>query len=268
MGRTSLILINSMKHAGYWLINNQTLLINYTVNVIIAIFIICIGMTIANYIAKNLNLVFLARHIDITIANFISILLRYSIITFAVTAALNRVGVQTASIIAILGAAGLAVGLALQGSLSNFAAGVLLVSCRPLRVGEYVDLGGVSGIVQQIQIFSTTLLSDDGKTIIMPNGKVISANIVNYSREPIRRNEIILRVDTNADLNKVKQIIHKIVYTDTRIMKEREIIIRLHEIGTNYLNFIVRWWSKGSDLQNVYWDILERFKQAIDQNHD
>ncbi|WWO98948.1 MAG: small-conductance mechanosensitive channel MscS [Candidatus Dasytiphilus stammeri] len=257
--------IDYMKKAGDWMVHNHSLLFAYMANIISAIVIVCIGMSIANSITKNINKIFLARHLDITVADFLSMLLRYSIITFAVTAALNRVGVQTASIITVLGAAGLAVGLALQGSLSNLAAGVLLVIFRPLRVAEYVDLGGVSGRVQQIQIFSTTLLSADGKTIVVPNGKVIAGNIINYSREPIRRNEIILKVAPNANINTIKKIIHDIVYADERIIKEREIIIRLHEIGVSSLNFIIRWWSKGHDLQNVYWDLLEHFQKALNE---
>ncbi|WWO96416.1 MAG: small-conductance mechanosensitive channel MscS [Candidatus Dasytiphilus stammeri] len=255
--------IKSIKDAGFWMMHNHSLLFSYIINVISAIAIICIGMAVASTFAKSINRIFLARHLDITVADFLSMVLRYSIITFSVTAALNRVGVQTASIIAVLGAAGLAVGLALQGSLSNLAAGVLLVIFRPLRVGEYVDLGGINGIVQQIQIFSTTLLSADGKTIVVPNGKVISGNIINYSREPIRRYEMIIRVSVDSDIQKIKKIISDIVYADCRIIKEREITIRLHEINSNSLNFIVRWWSRGQDLQNVYWDLLETFQRHL-----
>ncbi|WWO97576.1 MAG: small-conductance mechanosensitive channel MscS [Candidatus Dasytiphilus stammeri] len=257
--------INIIQNACNWMIQNHSLLLSYIKNIISAIAIICIGMSLANYIAKNINKIFLARHLDITVADFLSMLLRYSIITFAVTAALNRVGVQTASIITVLGAAGLAVGLALQGSLSNLAAGVLLVIFRPLRVGEYVDLGGITGIVQQIQIFSTTLLSADGKTIVIPNGKVIAGNIINYSREPIRRNEIILKVAPNTNLNSLKKILYEIMLADERVIKEREITIKLHEIGVSSLNLIVRWWSKGNDLQNVYWDLLEHFQEALNK---
>lgn len=256
---------NKIKYARYWMILNHLVLFKYMLNIIAAIVIISIGMTVASYIANSINKIFLSRHIDVTVADFISMLIRYSIVTFSITAALNRVGVQTASIIAVLGAAGLAVGLALQGSLSNLAAGVLLVIFRPLRVGEYVDLGGISGIVQQIQIFSTTLLSSDGKTIVVPNGKVIAGNIINYSREPIRRNEIILRVSLDADINYIKKIIKDIVDADERILKSRQITIRLNEIGVNYMNFLVRWWSNSYDLQNVYWDLLEQFKQIIDK---
>ncbi|WWO97172.1 MAG: small-conductance mechanosensitive channel MscS [Candidatus Dasytiphilus stammeri] len=261
-------IIKIFKYAAFWMMHNHSLLFSYIINVIAAIAIICIGMGLASSFSKNINKIFLARHLDITVADFLSMLLRYSIITFSVTAALNRVGVQTASIITVLGAAGLAVGLSLQGSLSNLAAGVLLVIFRPLRVGEYVDLGGINGIVQQIQIFSTTLLSADGKTIVVPNGKVIAGNIINYSREPIRRSEMIIRVSINSDIKKIKEILTKIVYADSRIIKEREIIIKLHEIHINYLNFIVRWWGRGKELQNIYWDLLEKCQLSLRQEQN
>ena len=157
--------------------------------------------------------------------------MRYAVIAFTLIAALGRVGVQTASVIAVLGAAGLAVGLALQGSLSNLAAGVLLVVFRPFRAGEYVDLGGIAGTVLNVQIFSTTLRSADGKIVVVPNGKIIAGNIINFSREPVRRNEFIIGVAYDADIDKVKQLLTNIIE---------------------------------SDLQSVYWDVLERIKRDFD----
>jgi len=176
------------------------------------------------------------------------------------------VGVQTASVIAVLGAAGLAVGLALQGSLSNLAAGVLLVVFRPFRAGEYVDLGGIAGTVLNVQIFSTTLRSADGKIVVVPNGKIIAGNIINFSREPVRRNEFIIGVAYDADIDKVKQLLTNIIESDERILKDREMTVRLNELGASSVNYVVRVWSKSSDLQSVYWDVLERIKRDFDAN--
>ncbi|WP_210504613.1 small-conductance mechanosensitive channel MscS, partial [Pantoea ananatis] len=183
---------------------------------------------------------------------------------FTVIAALGRVGVQTASVIAVLGAAGLAVGLALQGSLSNLAAGVLLVTFRPFRTGEFVDLGGVMGTVLNVQIFSTTLKSADGKIVVVPNGKIISGNIINFSREPVRRNEFIIGVAYEADVDEVIALLRGVVEADQRVLKERGIQIGLNELGASSLNFVVRCWSNSSDLQDVYWDLLKNFKRALD----
>ena len=207
-----------------------------------------------------------ARHIDATVADFLSALVRYAVIAFTLIAALGRVGVQTASVIAVLGAAGLAVGLALQGSLSNLAAGVLLVVFRPFRAGEYVDLGGIAGTVLNVQIFSTTLRSADGKIVVVPNGKIIAGNIINFSREPVRRNEFIIGVAYDADIDKVKQLLTNIIESDERILKDREMTVRLNELGASSVNYVVRVWSKSSDLQSVYWDVLERIKRDFDAN--
>lgn len=174
--------VDSINHAGTWLARNQELLLSYAVNIVAAIAILIVGMIVARVVSNTVNRLMLARKIDATVADFLSALVRYAVIAFTLIAALGRVGVQTASVIAVLGAAGLAVGLALQGSLSNLAAGVLLVMFRPFRAGEYVDLGGVAGTVLNVQIFSTTLRTADGKVVVVPNGKIIAYNIINFSR--------------------------------------------------------------------------------------
>ncbi|CAM6984164.1 MULTISPECIES: small-conductance mechanosensitive channel MscS [Leclercia] len=258
--------VDSINNAGSWLVRNQALLLSYAVNIVAAIAIIVIGMIVARIISNAVNRVMRARHIDATVADFLSALVRYGVIAFTLIAALGRVGVQTASVIAVLGAAGLAIGLALQGSLSNLAAGVLLVTFRPFRSGEYVDLGGVAGTVLQVQIFSTTLRSADGRMVVIPNGKIIANNIINFSREPVRRNEFIIGVAYDSDIEKVKQLLTNIIESDDRILKDREMTVRLNELGASSINFVVRVWSNSSDLQSVYWDVLERIKRDFDAN--
>ncbi|AVR05860.1 small-conductance mechanosensitive channel MscS [Pluralibacter gergoviae] len=258
--------VDSINHAGSWLVRNQALLLSYAVNIVAAIAIIIVGMIVARVVSNTVNRVMVGRKIDATVADFLSAMLRYAIIAFTLIAALGRVGVQTASIIAVLGAAGLAVGLALQGSLSNLAAGVLLVMFRPFRAGEYVDLGGVAGTVLHVQIFSTTMRTVDGKIVVIPNGKIIAGNIINYSREPVRRNEFIIGVAYDSDIDQVKQLLTNIIESDERILKDRDMTVRLNELGASSINFVVRCWSKSSDLQNVYWDVLERVKRDFDAN--
>lgn len=256
--------VDSINNAGGWLVRNQVLLLSYAVNIVAAIAIIIVGMIVARIVSNAINRVMVARNIDATVADFLSALVRYGIIAFTLIAALGRVGVQTASVIAVLGAAGLAIGLALQGSLSNLAAGVLLVTFRPFRAGEYVDLGGIAGSVLNVQIFSTTLRTLDGKIVVVPNGKIIAGNIINFSREPVRRNEFIIGVAYDSDIDKVKQILTDIITSDERVLKDRDITVRLNELGPSAINFVVRAWSNSSDLQNVYWDVLERIKREFD----
>ncbi|MGZ0722547.1 small-conductance mechanosensitive channel MscS [Kluyvera cryocrescens] len=258
--------VDSINGAGSWLVRNQELLLSYAVNIVAAIAIIIVGMIAARIVSNTVNRLMLARKIDATVADFLSALVRYAVIAFTLIAALSRVGVQTASVIAVLGAAGLAVGLALQGSLSNLAAGVLLVMFRPFRAGEYVDLGGVAGTVLSVQIFSTTMRTVDGKIVVIPNGKIIAGNIINFSREPARRNEFIIGVSYDADIDQVKQILTRILEADNRILKDRDITVRLNELAPSSVNFVVRAWSLSGDLQNVYWDVLEQIKREFDAN--
>lgn len=213
------------------------------------------------------NRVMKLRSIDTTIAGFLSALVRYGVLAFTFIAVLGRVGVQTTSVIAVLGAAGLAVSLALQGSLSNFAAGVLLVIFRPLRVGEYVDLGGLAGTLNQVQIFSTTLCTGDNKIIVVPNGKVIAGNIINYSREPNRRVDIVVGVGYNADIDVVKKVLGDVIAADKRILHAKGVIVRLNEMAPSSLNFVTRSWTTTAEFWNVYFDLMENFKRALDANN-
>ncbi|WP_312631179.1 small-conductance mechanosensitive channel MscS [Pantoea piersonii] len=256
--------VDDLNNAGSWIVRNQELLISYAVNIVAAVVILVIGMTIARIIANTANRLLQARHIDPTVADFLSALVRYGIIAFTLIAALGRIGVQTTSVIAILGAAGLAVGLALKDSLSNLAAGVLLVIFRHFRSGEFVDLGGIMGTVMNVQIFSTTLKSADGKMVVVPNGKIITGNIVNFSREPVRRNEFIIGVSYEADVDQVLTLLREVVDADSRVLQDMGVQIGLNELAASSMNFVVRCWSNSGDLQNVYWDLLKNFKRALD----
>ncbi|MBQ4792027.1 small-conductance mechanosensitive channel MscS [Pectobacterium versatile] len=255
-----------LDQAGDWLVTHQNLFLQYAVNIVAALVILIVGLVIARIVSGTLNKVMINRSIDSTVADFLSALVRYGIIAFTLIAVLSRVGVQTASVIAVLGAAGLAVGLALQGSLANFAAGVLLVIFRPFRTGEWVDLGGVSGSVTQVQIFSTTLRTSDGKIIVVPNGKIIAGNIINSSREPDRRTEIIVGVAYDADIDVVKKLLGDIVAADERIQHDKGVTIRLNEMAASSLNFVVWVWTTNGDAQAVYWDLLESFKLVLDEH--
>ncbi|WP_343152541.1 small-conductance mechanosensitive channel MscS [Buchnera aphidicola] len=258
--------VNDINHAGNWLIRNQELLFDYIINLMLSITVLVIGLFVGRIISNGVNKILINRHIDATIAGFLSTLVRYVIITFTIIAALGCIGVQTTSVIAILGAAGMAIGLALQGSLSNFAAGVLLVTLRPLRTSEYVDLGNVAGTVLNVHIFYTTLRTLDGKIVVVPNGKIIAGNIINYSREPARRNEFIISVAYDSDIDKVIKILRGVAKNEKRVLQERGIIVGLSELAPSSLNFIVRCWSKIDDLNLVYWDLMAKFKKALDAN--
>ncbi|MER2935286.1 small-conductance mechanosensitive channel MscS [Serratia sp. SM29] len=259
--------VDGINGAGNWLVKNQDLLIQYAVNIVAAIVILIIGSIVARVVGNALNRVMKLRGIDATVADFLAAIVRYGVLAFTFIAVLGRVGVQTTSVIAVLGAAGLAVGLALQGSLSNFAAGVLLVIFRPLRVGEYVDLGSVAGTVDQVQIFSTTLRTADNKTIVVPNGKIIAGNIINYSREPNRRVDIVVGVAYNADIDVVKKVLGDVIAADKRIMHAKGVTVRLNEMAPSSLNFVTRSWTTNAEYWNVYFDLMENFKRSLDAHN-
>ncbi|GAA3897061.1 MULTISPECIES: small-conductance mechanosensitive channel MscS [Gibbsiella] len=259
--------VDGINNASSWLVKNQDLLIQYAVNIVAAIVIFIIGSIIARIVGNTVNRVMKLRGIDATVTNFLAAMVRYGILAFTFIAVLGRVGVQTTSVIAVLGAAGLAVGLALQGSLSNFAAGVLLVAFRPLRAGEYVDLGGVAGTVDQVQIFSTTLRTSDNKTIVVPNGKVIAGNIINYSREPNRRVDIVVGVAYDADIDLVKKVLGDVIAADQRIQHDKGVTVRLNEMAASSLNFVTRAWTTNAEYWNVYFDLMENFKRQLDAHN-
>lgn len=259
--------VDGINNASTWLVDNQDLLIQYAVNLVAALLILTVGSIIAKVVSGMLSRVMRLRGIDATVADFLAAMARYSILAFTIVAVLGRLGVQTASVIAVIGAAGLAVGLALQGSLSNFAAGVLLVAFRPFKAGEYVDLGGVAGTVVQVQIFSTTLRTVDDKIIVVPNGKIIANNIINTSREPNRRTDMVIGVAYDADIDVVKKVLGDIIAADSRIMHDKGVTVRLNEMAASSLNFTVRVWTTNGDAMEVYWDLMENFKRALDAHN-
>ncbi|ENO0458483.1 small-conductance mechanosensitive channel MscS [Salmonella enterica] len=259
-------LFPKIKGSIKWMAEHSDSVIYFGWNVVAAIILLFIGKLIARLLSRGLEKLLLRRQVDATIVHFFSALVRYITIAFTAVAALGRVGIETSSIIAIIGAAGLAIGLALQGSLSNFAAGVLLVSLRPFRAGEIVQIGLVIGTVEKVHIFSTTLLTADSKEVVIPNGKIIADNIINYSRHPYRRIDLIIGVDYQSRIADVKSVIHRIIEQDHRIDKTRDITVRLGELAPSSLNFYVRVWVPNTQYWNTYYDLLENIKEAMDEN--
>lgn len=189
-----------------------------------------------------------------------------ALLTFIIIAALATLGVQTTSFIAVIGAAGLAIGFALQGSLSNFAAGVMIIIFRPFKVGDYVEVGGASGTVEAIHIFSTIVNTPDNKKIIIPNSRVSGDTITNYSANDIRRVDLVVGVSYGDDIRKAKQILEKILSEEQRILKDPPFTIGVMELGDSSVNFAVRPWVKTSDYWAVYFDLTERVKTTFDEN--
>ena len=189
----------------------------------------------------------------------------YILLMVVIIAALGQLGVQTASFVAIVGAAGLAVGLALQGSLSNFAAGVLIILFRPIKVGDFVEVAGVSGSVSDISIFATTLLTGDNKTVIIANADVTGGNITNFSTQPVRRVDLVVGVAYDANIQQVKDELKALAEADERILKDRDVTIGVVELADSSVNLVFRPWVNSADYWGVYFDLNERIKNRFDE---
>ncbi|MGY5451325.1 small-conductance mechanosensitive channel MscS [Agarivorans sp. MS3-6] len=247
-----------------WLENNQELLLQYAINIGAAIIVLVIGMIVARVLASSVEKLMNARNLDSTISHFVASMVKYVIIAFVIIAALSRIGIQTASFVAIIGAAGLAVGLALQGSLSNFAAGVLIIGFRPFKAGDFVEIAGTAGSVASVQIFTTVLKTPDNKQIVVPNGSVLGGNIVNYSTHPTRRVDLVVGVSYNADLAQTKAILREVCEADSRVLKDPDITIGVVELADSSVNLVVRPWVNSADYWGVYFDLNENIKVALD----
>lgn len=259
-------IVDSLGQVNTWLTNNSDLLIQYGVNIISALLILFIGNIIVKVIAGSVSKVLQKKQMDKAVVQFIYGLVRYLLFIIVLIAALGRIGVQTASVVAVIGAAGLAIGLALQGSLSNFAAGVLIVAFRPFKSGDYVEVAGVAGSVDSIHIFQTILKTPDNKMIVLPNSSVIGDSIVNYSRYDTRRVDMLIGVSYKADLKKTKEVMRKVVESDPRVLKDPAVNIAVHALADSSVNLIVRPWVNSADYWPVYWDLTQAIKEALDEN--
>jgi small conductance mechanosensitive channel len=242
----------------------QELATVWGMKVIAAIAIVVVGRWVAKLLRSLARKAMSKGKLDETIVGFVGNILYVAVLAFVIVAALSQVGIQTASFIAVVGAAGLAIGLALQGSLSNFAAGVLMAVFRPFKVGDFIEAGGTAGIVEEIQIFTTQLRSPDNKTIIIPNSAILGGNIVNYSTKETRRVDVVAGIGYGDDIDAAKAILREIVEADARILKEPETAIVLTELADSSVNITVRAWVNSADYWGVYSDTLEAIKKRFD----
>ena len=264
---TDLLTPEMINQAQSWVVDNQTLLISYGVNIAAAITILTIGFILVKTLTNGLNSLLQKRNIDNTITDFITSMMRYALLAFVIIAALGRVGVQTASFVAIIGAAGLAVGLALQGSLSNFAAGVMLIGFRFFKAGDYIEAGGTAGTVRSVQIFTTVLMTADNRMIVVPNAKILNDKIINVSREKTRRLDLEIGVSYRADLQLTKAVLTRIIEQEPRILKDPAYRIAVSNLSTNSVDIIIRPWVNASDYWALKFDLLEKIKQEFDANN-
>lgn len=220
----------------------------------------------AKILARILGKVLSRTKLDTILVEFIQSLVNALLLVFVVVAALDQLGVNTNSVIAVLGAAGLAIGLALQGSLQNFAAGFMLLIFRPFKGGDFVEAAGVSGNIEKIGIFSTTLRTGDNKEVIIPNGAIYGSNIVNYSKRATRRIDMVFSIGYSDDIRRARDVMANIIKADPRVLPEPSPLIAVGELGASSVNFFVRPWVKTEDYWAVKFDLTEKIKLAFDEN--
>ena len=241
------------------------LLSSFGISLFIALSILIIGRQVVKILIKVISTALERSNTEDTVRIFVTNLLNTLLMIVVFIAAINQLGIQTTSIIAVLGAAGLAIGLALQGSLSNFAAGILIVIYRPYKVGDYIQADNHLGTVDDIQIFSTVLKTPDNKLVVVPNGSIMNGSIVNFSNQDKRRVDIIASCSYEDDIDKVKSVLADILSKDDRILNEPKPRIAVSELADSSVNFIVRPWVKNSDYIDVYYSLLEEIKKRFDQ---
>ncbi len=247
------------------LIMLQSTGVEFVKNLVVALIIFYVGRWVVGLIVRAIASVMQKSNMDKTLETFICNLVRMVLVVFVVIAAVNQLGVQTTSMIAVLGAAGLAVGLALQGSLSNFASGVLIVLFRPYKTGDFIEAAGVAGSVEEVQILTTVLKTGDNKRVIVPNSQIMGGIITNYSSNDQRRIDLVVGVSYDDDLDKVRDEFIALVAAEDRILDDPACLIAVSELADSSVNFVVRPWVKAADYSAVKFSLTEAIKKRFDE---
>ena len=243
----------------------ETLILPWGTNLVFAIVIFLVGRWVVSGISKVLTKALNRSQLDDMLTNFVVSIVKTLLTLFVIVAALAQLGVDTTSLVALIGAAGLAVGLALKDSLQNFAAGVMLLIYKPFRVGDYVEAGGKAGIVEHINIFNTVFRATDNKEILIPNGNIYQDNIINHSARPTRRADMVFGIGYEDDIKLAQSVLEKLVEADERILKDPAPTVFITELGESSINFAVRPWVNTDDLWPVKWDMNQKVKLAFDE---
>ena len=236
----------------------------YALNIVWAILIFIIGRLVAKAIASLTRKMMKKRDVDEMLTRFVGNIVYALILTAVIIAAVGQLGVETTSLVAIIGAAGLAIGLALQGSLSNFAAGVMIIIFRPFKAKDYIKAAGEEGTVREVSIFTTTLLKLDNRVVIIPNGAITAGSIINYTAEEKRRVDLVFGISYSDDIKKAKDVMMEVLTTDERVLKDPAPTVGVLELADSSVNFAVRPWVKTADYWPVYFSTVERMKQRLD----
>jgi small conductance mechanosensitive channel len=239
-------------------------IIPFAIDLAMAIIIFIIGKIVVKMLVSVLGKLLTKAKYNDMLVEFLKSIANAVLMLFVIVASLDQLGVDTTSLVAILGAAGLAIGLSLQGSLQNFAAGVMLLVFKPFKAGNYVDAGGVAGTVKSIGVFSTIMNTPDNKEIIVPNGNIYGGNIINFSAKETRRVDMVFGIGYDDDLRKAKSLLEEMVKEDSRILQDPAPQVAVSELGDSSVNFVVRPWVNSAD----YWGVMFDFTEAVKLRFD
>jgi small conductance mechanosensitive channel len=243
----------------------STFFTQWGLKVIGAFAVLIIGRMVAGAVRRSLRKALTKTNIDATLVPFLGGLTYYLILAFVVIAVLRLFGLETTSLVAVLGAAGLAVGLALQGTLSNFASGVMLLIFRPFKVGDFVEVGGTSGVVVEVGIFTTTLKSADNVRITVPNSQIYGQTIRNFNGYDTRRIDLVVGISYDDDIAKAIEAITSIVTADGRVLAEPEPLVAVSNLGDSSVDLVVRPWCNASDYWPLRFDLTRRLKEGLEK---
>jgi len=241
-------------------------LTEYGFKVIGALIIFIVGRWLAKIISRWIETALIKSRVDKTLAKFVKNLSHIVLLIFVVIAAVAPLGVETTQFAVVLGAAGLAIGLALQGSLANFASGFLMIIFRPFKVGDFIEAAGVKGTVKEIRIFNTIVNTPDNIRVIIPNAQITGGNILNYTTNGTRRVDLVIGVSYEDDLKKAKTIIEGVLVQDERVLQDPKPNVAVFELGDSSVNFVVRPWVNSADYWDTYFDMTAKIKLALDKN--
>ena len=243
----------------------KEILVDYTPKIITALAILIVGLLVINLVVRASKKLMQKRDVDITLQKFLGNLIAWTLKILLFVTVIAKLGVATTSFAAIIGAAGLAVGLALQGSLANFAGGALIMIFKPFRIGDLIEAQGEVGVVKEIEIFTTKLTGLSNKEIIIPNGALSNGNIVNYTTEGTRRVDLTFGVGYDSDIKQTKSVLMDVLTSHHKVLKDPVPTVNVSELADSSINFAVRPWCNSADYWDVYFDVTENVKEALDK---
>lgn len=243
----------------------ETHAIPWGINIASALLIFILGKLLVKFLVKLLGKILQRTDLDNILIEFVQSMAKAIMLLFVIVGALDQLGVNTTSLIAVVGAAGLAIGLSLQSSLQNFASGFLLLVFRPFNAGDFVEAGGVSGVIETIGLFTTTLRTGDNKEVIVPNGNIYSGNIINYSKRETRRVDLVFGISYDDDIRKARDILTAVVNANEKVLADPAPLIAVLELADSSVNFVVRPWCKTADYWDVHFALTEAIKIAFDE---